>query len=461
MQMNNEINSDLNRRDFISGGSFATLMMLMGGVPLHAADDKSVVNADGSTNYKAEAAPVNVGIIGCGLWAREILKTLALLPNAPVVALCEPYAAYLKRAVALAPQAAKYKDHKELLADKNVEAVIVCTPTHLHKDIVIEALKAGKHVYCEAPLGTTVEDLAAIAKAVKECPKLNFQPGLQSRADKQIYSLYDWRVKPGNLGKLLTGRMQFNKKQSWRIASPNVDREAEINWRLDKSLSLGLPGEIGIHQMDIANWYVNALPVAITGFGALVHWTDGRDVADTVRVLIEYPGGVSVSFESTIGNSFEGELGVLYGTDSAIMMRERKAWMFKEADAPVLGWEVYSKREEFYRESGLVLGAGATKQESRKVDRFEAADAKSPLQYSLEAFLVNSHNLSAGVKDFIETYGDGDEAALLEYLKDQAKNRVVAPSLRDGFQATLTAIKANEAVTKGQRIVCAPEWFEV
>ena len=67
MQMNNEINSDLNRRDFISGGSFATLMMLMGGVPLHAADDKSVVNADGSTNYKAEAAPVNVVIIGCGL----------------------------------------------------------------------------------------------------------------------------------------------------------------------------------------------------------------------------------------------------------------------------------------------------------------------------------------------------------------------------------------------------------
>lgn len=450
--------SELNRRDFLAGGSFATVMMLMGGIPLRAAEETKPDTA-GGTNYKGEATPVNVGIIGCGLWAREIIRTLALIPHGPVVALADPYPAYLRRAGDLAPNAQRYKTHTELLADPKVQAVIIATPTHQHKDLVIEALKAGKHVYCEAPLAHTVEDARAIARAAKEHPKLNFQAGLQARADLQIANLHKWRIQPAVWGKPLTARQQWNKKQSWRLASPNPEREAEINWRLDKAVSTGLAGEIGVHQLDVTNWFFGSLPTAITGFGSVLQWKDGREVPDTVRVVCEYPGGLTGIFESTIANSFEGELAIFLGSDGAIMLRERKAWLFKEADAPVLGWEVYSKREEFYRESGLTMGAGGTKQTTHTEDRFAPADPKSPLQYSLDAFLINSHNLEAGVKDFTEIYGD-DESQLLEYLKDQEKNRQPAAGWKEGLAATVTAIKANQAIVTGRRVELSPSDFE-
>jgi predicted dehydrogenase len=325
--------SDLNRRNFLKGGSAATFMMLMGGVPIHAAEEKPAGDKGADeTHYKGEAPPLKFGVIGCGLWAREMLKTLAVMPNAHVVALCDTYGPYLKRASDLAPKAQKFNDCAKLLEEKDVQAVIVATPSHQHKDIVLAALKAGKHVYCEAPLATTIEDARAIAQAAKAHPKLNFQVGLQGRSDKQLYNLCNF-VRTGVLGRPLKARSQFHKKMSWRLTSPNPDREKEINWRLARETSLGLVGELGVHQVDVANWYLMGQPVAVTGFGTLVSWKDGRDVPDNVMAVFEYPGGMLFNFESTVGNSFDAEMNMYYGSDCAIMLRERRAWMFKEVDA--------------------------------------------------------------------------------------------------------------------------------
>ena len=97
--------------------------------------------------------PVNLGMIGCGVWGRELLKTLAAIPNAPVVAVSDTYPAYLRRGLRGAPKAKGYRSHTELLADENVQAVVLATPTHLHREVAFAALEAGKHVYCEAPMG--------------------------------------------------------------------------------------------------------------------------------------------------------------------------------------------------------------------------------------------------------------------------------------------------------------------
>ncbi|MCP5526644.1 MAG: hypothetical protein H7A47_07545 [Verrucomicrobiales bacterium] len=70
-----------------------------------------------------------------------------------------------------------------------------------------------------------------------------------------MYNLFGYRIKAGVLGKTLKARAQHHQKTSWRFSSPNPDREKEINWRLDPALSLGIVGELGIHQLDIANWY--------------------------------------------------------------------------------------------------------------------------------------------------------------------------------------------------------------
>ncbi len=454
-----------NRREFLKGTSVATMMTLMGAIPIGAAEEKPAGTGD-SVNKVVEE-PLNFGVVGCGKWGRELIQTLSARPNAPVVAICDTYQPFLNRSKDLAPKAEPFADYQQLLARKEVQAVIVATPSHLHKQIVLEALKAGKHVYCEAPMATTLEDARAIARAAQAAPRVNFQVGLQNRSDPQLWHLAAF-IRTGVLGKVIKARSQFHKKQMWRVMSPVPEREKAANWRLDKAISLGLVGEIGVHQLDLANWYLAGLPKAVTGFGGLLQWTeDGREVDDTVQAVFEYPDGILHNQELTIANSFDSDYAVLYGADSAILVRDRQAWMFKEPDAPLLGWEVYARKETFYKESGIVLGADATKLTSPdKPEQTQAPTAPSPalqttaLSFSLQRFLTNSLLVGTGVEDFIASFGDKDAKALQEYVGGLAKSRQPAATWKEGYESAVVAIKAHEAVVRKQRIVFSKEWFE-
>ena len=147
---------------------------------------------------------------------------------------CVIVRAFLRRTGRSAPDAKQYANYKDLLADENVEAVVIATPSHQHKEIVQNALKAGKHVYCEAPLASTIEDAKAIAMAAHQHPKQYFQAGLQFRSDPQRDFLVDY-VRTGAWGQTVSARSQWHKKTSWKRAAPTNEREKEINWRLDKN----------------------------------------------------------------------------------------------------------------------------------------------------------------------------------------------------------------------------------
>jgi predicted dehydrogenase len=458
--MNNQpkSSSEFNRRDFLKGGSLATLMAMVGGVPLKA-EDKPKADAS-PTEEKHSGPPVKCAVIGCGVQGREILNTLARLPNAPVVAVCDKYGPFLRRGKEAAPKAEAYEDYQQVLANKDVQGVFVATPSHQHREIAIAALQAGKHVYCEAPLATTIEDARAIAQAAKAAEKVNFQAGLQMRSDPQRHFLLGF-IRSGATGKAIKGRTQWHKKQSWRRTSPNPEREKEINWRLSNQTSPGLVGELGIHQVDVASWFLNALPRSVTGFGGILFWNDGRDVPDTVEAIFEYPGDVRLNYECTLANSFDSDYELFYGTDSAVMLRGNKAWMFKEVDSPLLGWEVYARKDEFYKETGIALVANATKLTAQGDNPVEEAPyTNTPLYYALEAFIANTGTIASGVEDFVANFGE-DAKGLKEYLANLAKNRMPAASFEDGFEAAVTVIKANEAILKGQKVVFQKEWFQI
>lgn len=451
--MNDNANqAELNRRDFLRGGSLATIATLMGGVRLMAQP------------APAETAPppvqkVKVAVIGLGTWGRELLDPLARIPQADVAAICDNYPAFVRRASAKAPNAKQVEDYKAVLADEEIKAVIVATPTHLHKEITLAALAAGKHVYCEAPLAVTVEDAKEIALAAKKHLRLVFQPGLQLRSDPQEAFLLKF-VRSGAAGKWASGRSQWNKKSSWRVSAPNAEREKAMNWRLDPATSLGLVGEVGLNQIDRASWYFNGLPLAVSGRGAVTFWKDGRTVADTVQAVLEYPEGAHLSFESTLVNSFEGEADVYHGSDAAVMIRGGAAWMFKEADAPLLGWEVYARKDTFHKETGISLKMDASKLAAQGDQAAETVVMPDPpVYFALQNFLRNTVEVTQAVEDFVSVYGD-DDAALAEHLAKDI-NKLPAADYLDGYRATVLAIKANEAVVKGQRIVIPPEWYEL
>src|SRR5438094_4199357 len=116
------------------------------------------------------------------------------------------------------------------------------------------------------------------------------------RSDPQRHYLLQF-IRAGAAGKPVMARAQWHKKQSWRFAAPTPEREQEMNWRLRKDASLGLIGEIGIHQVDVMSWFLMGQPVAVTGFGSVMHWRDGRELADTIQAVFEYPGGVNLVYD--------------------------------------------------------------------------------------------------------------------------------------------------------------------
>ena len=263
MNTNDKLVPDSNRRDFLKGGSMATLMTMLGGIELVAPAARAA-DID-----KLIAFQVKLGVIGMGPWGRDnILHTLARIKEAQVVAVCDHYPASLKKGAAAAPGAEAVDDYRKVLDNKDIQAVVVVTPSHQHKEIVIAALQAGKHVYCEAPMAASIEDARAIARAARDAKKQVFQVGLQQRSEPQRYFLLSF-IRSGAMGKNLMARAQWNKKQPWRFPSPNPDREKEINWRLRGDVSSGLMGEIGVHQHDSVSWYLGARPTSVTGFGSL------------------------------------------------------------------------------------------------------------------------------------------------------------------------------------------------
>jgi predicted dehydrogenase len=451
-----------NRRDFLRGGSVATLMAMMGGVELFAQTNEAP-----ATTTKPPTIKIKVAVVGLGAWGREILGTLGRMPqaelpiDAEIAAICDTYKPFLRRGASAAPAATQTEDYKTILDNKDIKAVIIATPTPSHKEVALAALKAGKHVYCEAPLAGSIEDAREIALAAKAAKHLAFQAGLQMRSDKQRLFLLPF-VRTGALGKTVLARSQWHKKTSWRATSPNPEQEKALNWRLNKATSIGLIGEIGSHPIDQAGWFMNALPTAVTGFGSINFWKDDRDVPDTVQAVFEFPGDVRMIYDATLANSFDGEYDMLYGSDAAIMMRESRAWMFKEVDSPLLGWEVYATKLKVFNETGIALVAGASKP--------PPVDAKgqpiqpdplttTPLFYSLNNFLLNAAELTKAAEDYKAGYGADDVDGLMEEL-GKIRRRASAGYL-EGFQAAVTAVKANEAILTGKRIELKPEWYEL
>lgn len=492
--MNNNQSNDFNRRDFLKGSSMAAMMAMMGGIELHAEDaaKPADTNAPAALTKLPVGPPVKFGIIGMGAWGREVATELSRLPNAPVTAISDSYATSLRRAKEVAPKAEAFEDYKKLLASPEVQAVVVATPTHLHKEIVLAALAAGKHVYCEAPLAHTIEDAKAIAAAAKAAFRQVFQSGLQLRADP-LPNLVNTFVRAGATGRNVMARAQYHKKQSWKRTSPNPDREAELNWRLSKKISTGLVGEVGIHQVDLITWFMSKRPKAVTGFNSTILWDDGRDVPDTIEAVFEYPGGANLMYDATIANSFDADYAMFYGEFASVMMRGSKAWMFKEVDSPLLGWEVYARKDSFFGETGITLAVNATNQSALKAGEKKAAaaaaaastnaaastatapapsDVKSPLYFSLETFTWNAALIGNTITDYIDNFKGGDKTAdfepdELKALQDQVAQLSTIKQVRphagwnEGLEATVIAIKANEAVMKKERVVFQDEWFKL
>jgi predicted dehydrogenase len=372
-----------------------------------------------------QGPPIRLGVVGVGRQGRAILAELQKIPQAEIAAVCDTADSRLAAAADRAPGAEAFADHRDLLARRDdIGAIVVATPTHRHRAIVDDVIAAGRHVYCEAPVASTIDDCVALAEAASGATTV-CQAGLLGRSNPTYR-----RAQPlvrTELRELVLLAGQAAQKTSWRFPASGGLSEREANWRLDPEVSVGLAGEIGVQQFDVTHWFRREYPVRVAGRGAVRLHRDGRTIADSIELDVTWADGVALRYDATLASSYGGQAELFRGANATIRLAWTHGWLFKEADAPTQGWEVYATRQEVFGEEGIVLIADATQLAAQGRLQDGAGLPYPPLYYALV--------------DFVRSVSEGAD---------------VACSLAEGARATVVAIAANQAVVTGRPVDVPP-----
>lgn len=282
----------INRRQFIRQGGGAAGLMLMPNLP--KANDR-----------------VNLAVIGAGGMGTVDTNTALSIPGVQLVAACDLYDGRLTAAKERwGKDIFTTRDYQEILARPDVDAVIIGTPDHWHKQISVDALNAGKPVYCEKPMVHSVGEGPAVVAAQKSSGK-TFQVGSQGMS-----SLGNEKAKQllaaGAIGQLIyaegfwarnspTGAWQYDIPDD---ASPEtVDWDRYIanttkrpwdplrffRWRNYRDYGTGVSGDLFVHLFSSLHFVTGSIgPQQIISTGGLRYWKDGREVPDVLLGMFDY-----------------------------------------------------------------------------------------------------------------------------------------------------------------------------
>jgi myo-inositol 2-dehydrogenase / D-chiro-inositol 1-dehydrogenase len=246
---------------------------------------------------QATADRIPTAMIGTGNRGSYVLKGVLEQSNSKVVALCDIKPSRLDAAASAAAKdnPATYNDWRKIIDRKDVEAVFIATPPHLHSEMAIAALQAGKHVYCEKPIGVTPQQVRDLLKAARASKKV-FVSGQQLRSLKQLSEAVD-KIRQGAIGDVVMVKAQ-------RHATADLDHEgSSADWYFDVTKSGGYLIEQSVHNLDACNWAIGQHPLRASGFGAtLLYKNDppGRSIFDCGVLSFSYPNGAKMSFTQNV-----------------------------------------------------------------------------------------------------------------------------------------------------------------
>ena len=286
---------------------------------------------------------VRLGLIGCGGRGTGVMGTFVKTGQVQVPAVCDVYAERIDRAMQRGAQGARgYADHRKLLDQKDVDAVLIATPDHWHSEIAIDSLNAGKDVYVEKPLTLTIEEGPRIVKAARVNNRV-CQVGMQQRSGSHYIQARDEYVKAGKLGKITLARTWWHgngahlqkapaalaqqpSNLDWaRFLGPvkwrDWDPQQFWNFRAYLEYGGGQVTDLFTHWIDVVHMFLEQdNPVAAVAAGGIYHYKDGRTAPDTINVLLEYPAGWTATFEATLAPGITGAGVELCGTEGRLFI---------------------------------------------------------------------------------------------------------------------------------------------
>jgi len=266
------------------------------------------------------------------------MKPLASIEGVRITNLCDVWDNALSLAAPLAdPKATATKVSAELLADKDVHAVLVGTSDHQHVPVTVAALQAGKDVYVEKPLTHDLAEGQVILDAQAKAKKI-VQVGTQQRSMTHLIRAKQL-VNDGKIGKVLKVKMTWNRnadrvrKNPLGVDPKSVDWKTFLgtakdqpfdeyrfrNWRWFWDFGGGIFTDLMVHWVDVAHWVLNLeAPDKAVSVGEYFAAKDVWETPDTVQTLLSYPGGIQMHFEGTFSNARRGAHIEFLGTEASL-----------------------------------------------------------------------------------------------------------------------------------------------
>ena len=430
---------ELTRREFTK--SMAVLAAALGMPDLEVPDLSADANAGGGV--------VAWAMIGTGARGTTLLRQLSKTQFGRCVALCDVYPVNLNKGLrTIGGNPAATDDYRRVLERKDVDAVLIATPLHLHAPMTLDALSAGKHVFVEKAMVFQEKEVKQVKEAAAANPKLVFQVGLQRRYSL-LYRMAMEMIHKGALGKVTHIRAQCHRDSNWRRPVTDPKLERLINWRMYREYSGGLMAEQGSHQLDVASWALGAEPRSAVGFGGIDYWKDGRETYDNVQCLLEYPGGEKLIYSSITTNAHYGYSEQIMGDQGTLELTLEgptgKGMFWREAKREVS----LAEAKEQYGLTGATVTARAlqkgvplipdgeapanqslTRKEMRYARRwlaekgwYEVSEPRDPVFVQLEHFLLCVRDVLKPVADV--HVGAADSLAVIYSNRAMDENRRV------------------------------------
>ena len=297
---------------------------------------------------------IRVGVLGSGHRARYVMGMFKKIPTVEFVAVCDVYASARAEALEVAgPGAQSYTNYHEVLDRKDIDAVLIGSPDHWHKQMLIDAVNAGKDAYVEKPIMHSIEEGMEMVRVVDGSQRI-VQTGTQQRSWDH-WKLGKEVVASGRLGKVTMVHTYWYQKYEKMQDLPKID-VAELDW---KSFLGGAPDQpfteekfrwwrwywdfgggiltdLLTHWIDVIQWYMDQpAPLTATTVGDLyaMDW----QWPETVTAVYEYPGKFMVTFTGSINSSVD-DGGVMFcGSDATLKVDRSHLAVYPEGVRPVPG----------------------------------------------------------------------------------------------------------------------------
>jgi predicted dehydrogenase len=323
---------------------------------------------------------INLGFIGVGGRGGSLLRDFSAASQkqpSQIVAVCDVYKKRLTNAQNRVEQLMKARpematlDYREVIARKDIDAVVIATPDHWHAPIAIAAMQAGKDVYCEKPMTKTVEEAKKFAEVAKQTNRI-VQIGSQTTSSDQWWKARK-AIQDGMIGQLLMSQGSYHRNSidgEWNYpidqnAGPTGKGEDFIDWKMwlgsapqrsynaDRffrfrkywDYSGGIATDLFYHVVAPLNlcWGEAQFPHKVMASGGTYVFKDEREVPDTFHVVAEFPKGHSLVLSSSMANS-QHIPGLIRGHEGTIMMVPQGAFEGRVDHITVTPERIFKKK---------------------------------------------------------------------------------------------------------------------